>query len=125
LTKRPKVLVVEDERVVSFLLTRTLEAAGYSVTAVGDGLDALEIGLSEQFDLVLLDQRMPGLLGLEVLQRWKAAGRDFPVIMVSGITGEADVITALELGAVDYIRKPFSIQEVIARVKVRIRERPA
>lgn len=125
MTKRPKVLVVEDERVVSFLLTRTLEAAGYSVTAVGDGLDALEIGLSEQFDLVLLDQRMPGLLGLEVLQRWKAAGRDFPVIMVSGITGEADVITALELGAVDYIRKPFSIQEVIARVKVRIRERPA
>lgn len=125
MTKRPKVLVVEDERVVSFLLTRTLEAAGYSVTAVGDGLDALELGLSEQFDLVLLDQRMPGLLGLEVLQRWKAAGRDFPVIMVSGITGEADVITALELGAVDYIRKPFSIQEVIARVKVRIRERPA
>ncbi|MFW2339646.1 MAG: response regulator transcription factor [Acidimicrobiia bacterium] len=125
MTKRPKVLVVEDERVVSFLLTRTLEAAGYSVTAVGDGLDALELGLSEQFDLVLLDQRMPGLLGLEVLQRWKAAGRDFPVIMVSGITGEADVISALELGAVDYIRKPFSIQEVIARVKVRIRERPA
>ena len=125
MTRRPKVLVVEDERVVSFLLTRTLEAAGYSVTAVGDGLDALEIGLSEKFDLVLLDQRMPGLLGLEVLQRWKAAGRDFPVIMVSGITGEADVITALELGAVDYIRKPFSIQEVIARVKVRIRERPA
>ena len=125
MTIRPKVLVVEDERVVSFLLTRTLEAAGYSVTAVGDGLDALELGLSEQFDLVLLDQRMPGLLGLEVLQRWKAAGRDFPVIMVSGITGEADVISALELGAVDYIRKPFSIQEVIARVKVRIRERPA
>ena len=124
MTKRPKVLVVEDERVVSFLLTRTLEAAGYAVTGVGDGLDALEIGLSEQFDLVLLDQRMPGLLGLEVLQRWKAAGRDFPVIMVSGITGEADVITALELGAVDYIRKPFSVQEVIARVKVRIRERP-
>jgi DNA-binding response OmpR family regulator len=117
------VLVVEDERVVSFLLTRTLEAAGYSVTAVADGIDALDHGLREQYDLVLLDQRLPGLLGLEILQQWKAAGRTFPVIMVSGITGEADVIKALELGAVDYIRKPFSIQEVIARVKVRIRER--
>lgn len=118
---RPRVLVVEDERVVSFLLTRTLEAAGYSVTACADGLDALEIGLNQDFDLVLLDQRMPGLLGLEVLQRWKAAAREFPVIMVSGITGEADVIRALEVGAVDYIRKPFSIQEVLARVKVRLR----
>ena len=118
---RPRVLVVEDERVVSFLLTRTLEAAGYSVTATMDGLDALDIGLNEDFDLVLLDQRIPGLLGLEVLQRWKAAGREFPVIMVSGITGEADVISALEVGAVDYIRKPFSIQEVLARVKVRLR----
>jgi DNA-binding response OmpR family regulator len=120
---RPRILVVEDERVVAFLLTRTLEAAGYSVTPCADGLDALEIGLTEDFDLVLLDQRMPGLLGLEVLQRWNAAGRSFPVIMVSGITGEADVIQALELGAVDYIRKPFSIQEVIARVKVRLRSR--
>lgn len=118
---RPRVLVVEDERVVSFLLTRTLEAAGYAVTASADGLDALEVGLKEDFDLVLLDQRLPGLLGLEVLQRWKAAGREFPVIMVSGITGEADVISALEVGAVDYIRKPFSIQEVVARVKVRLR----
>ncbi|MDF1596764.1 MAG: response regulator transcription factor [Acidimicrobiia bacterium] len=118
---RPRILVVEDERVVAFLLTRTLEAAGYSVTPCADGLDALEIGLKEDFDLVLLDQRMPGLLGLEVLQRWNAAGRSFPVIMVSGITGEADVIQALELGAVDYIRKPFSVQEVIARVKVRLR----
>ncbi|MDH5372087.1 MAG: response regulator transcription factor [Acidimicrobiia bacterium] len=117
---RPRVLVVEDERIVSFLLTRTLEAAGYSVTAVDDGLDALEVGMTEDFDLVLLDQRMPGLLGLEVLQRWKAAGRPFPVIMVSGITGEADVIQALEVGAVDYIRKPFSVQEVVARVKVRL-----
>lgn len=117
---RPRVLVVEDERVVSFLLTRTLEAAGYAVTASADGLDALEVGLKEDFDLVLLDQRLPGLLGLEVLQRWKAAGREFPVIMVSGITVEADVISALEVGAVDYVSKPFTMQEVTDRVKVRL-----
>ena len=121
---RPEILVVEDERVVSFLLTRTLEASGYSVTTSSDGLDALQVGLDTNFDLVLLDQRLPGLLGLEILQRWIAAGREFPVIMVSGITGEEDVIRALELGAVDYIRKPFSIQEVLARVKIRLRGRP-
>lgn len=115
-------LVVEDERVVSFLLSRTLEASGFSVTTSADGLEALELGLANRFDLVLLDQRLPGLLGLEILQRWHAADRDFPVIMVSGVSGEADVITALELGAVDYIRKPFSIQELVARVKIRLRE---
>lgn len=119
---RPSVLVVEDERVVSFLLSRTLEASGYSVTTSADGLEALELGLTNRYDLVLLDQRLPGLLGLEILQRWHAAERDFPVIMVSGVSGEADVITALELGAVDYIRKPFSIQELVARVKIRLRE---
>lgn len=119
---RPNILVVEDERVVSFLLTRSLEAAGYSVTPSDDGLDALQLGLDNDYDLVLLDQRLPGLLGLEILQRWIAAGRTFPVIMVSGIVGEADVIQALELGAVDYVRKPFSVQEVLARVKVRIRK---
>ena len=113
-------LVVEDERVISFLFTRTLEAAGYAVTASADGLEALEIGLREDFDLVLLDQRLPGLLGLEVLQRWKAAGRRFPVIMVSGMNGEDDVTSALEVGAVDYIRKPFTMQEVTDRVKVRL-----
>ena len=121
---RPTILVVEDERVVSFLLTRTLEASGYSVTTSSDGLDALQVGLDTNFDLVLLDQRLPGLLGLEILQRWIEAGRQFPVIMVSGITGEEDVIRALELGAVDYIRKPFSVQEVLARVKIRLRGRP-
>lgn len=122
---RPNVLVVEDERVVSFLLSRTLEASGYSVTTSADGLEALELGLTNRYDLVLLDQRLPGLLGLEILQRWHAAERGFPVIMVSGVSGEADVITALELGAVDYIRKPFSIQELVARVKIRLREAQA
>jgi DNA-binding response OmpR family regulator len=121
---RPSILVVEDERVVSFLLTRTLEAAGYAVTTSADGLEALELGLNNTYDLVLLDQRLPGLLGLEILQRWNAAGRASPVIMVSGITGEADVIQALDLGAVDYIRKPFSVQEVLARTKVRLRGAP-
>ena len=117
---QPRVLVVEDERVVSFLLKRTLEAAGYAVTASADGLEALDVGLREDFDLVLLDQRLPGLTGMEILQHWKAAGRQFPVIMVSGMTCEADVLSAVEVGAVDYIRKPFSIQEVVSRVDVRL-----
>ena len=122
---KPRILVVEDERVVSFLLTRSLEASGYSVVASADGLEALELGMRESFDLVLLDQRLPGLLGLEILQRWQAANRSFPVIMVSAITGEDDVIKALDMGAVDYVRKPFSVQEVLARIKIRLRQAPS
>jgi DNA-binding response OmpR family regulator len=118
---RPEVLVAEDDRVVSLLIARSLEGVGAQITTVYDGLEALEVGLISDFNLVLLDQVMPGLLGVEVLQRWIDAGKDMPVIMVSALTAEEDIVRCLELGAVDFIRKPFSVRELLARVKVHLR----
>lgn len=118
---RPQVLVAEDDRVVSLLIARSLEGVGAQITTVYDGLDALEVGLTNDFNLVLLDQVMPGLLGVEVLQRWIDDGKHMPVIMVSALTAEEDIVRCLELGAVDFIRKPFSVRELLARVKVHLR----
>ena len=121
---KPRILVVDDERAVAFLLTRSLESAGCVVTSVSDGLEAYELAISQPFDVILIDHLLPGLLGQEVLQRLIQAGITVPVIMVSGVTNEEDIVRSLEAGAVDYIRKPFSVRELIARVKVQIRERP-
>lgn len=120
---KPQVLVAEDDRVVSLLIARSLEGVGAQITTVYDGLEAYEVGLATNFDLVLLDQVMPGLLGVEVLQRWIDDGKDMPVIMVSALTSEEDIVRSLELGAVDFIRKPFSVRELLARVKVHLRAR--
>ncbi|MDH3193979.1 MAG: response regulator, partial [Acidimicrobiia bacterium] len=67
---------------------------------------------------------LPGLLGQEVVQRWRQAGLKTPVIIVSGVSNEEDIVRSLESGASDYVRKPFSVREIIARVKVQIRDRP-
>lgn len=117
----PRILVAEDDRVVSLLVARSLEAAGARVTAVYDGLDAYEMGRTGEYDLAILDQVMPGLLGAEVLQRWKDENVGLPVIMMSGLTDEEDIIASLELGAADFIRKPFNVREVLARVRVQLR----
>jgi len=116
-----RILVAEDDRVVSMLVSRSLEASGARVTAVYDGIDAYEMGKSGEFDLALLDQVMPGLLGAEVLQRWSDEGVDLPVIMLSGLTSEEDIVACLDLGAVDFVRKPFNVREVLARVRVQLR----
>lgn len=121
---KPKILVVDDERAVAFLLTRSLESAGCEVTTVADGLEAYELALVTQFDVILIDHLLPGLLGQEVVQRWRQAGLKTPVIIVSGVANEEDIVRSLESGASDYVRKPFSVREIIARVKVQIRDRP-
>lgn len=118
---RPHVLVAEDDRVVSLLIARSLEGVGAQITTVYDGLEAYEVGSTADFNLVLLDQVMPGLLGVEVLQRWIDDGKNMPVIMVSALTAEEDIVRCLELGAVDFIRKPFSVRELLARVNVHLR----
>lgn len=118
---KPKVLVIDDERAVAYLLTRSLEASGCAVTSVSDGLEGYQLAVDGSFDVILMDHLLPGLLGQEVLQRLVQAGVTTPIIMVSGVTNEEDVVRSLESGAVDYINKPFSVREVIARVKVQLR----
>lgn len=116
-----RILVVEDDRPVAVLLERTLAAQGYDVTVVADGLDAYESVRSGGFDLLILDHLLPGMLGSEILDRIQADEIGLPVIMLSGMTGEQDVVEALGRGAIDYIRKPFSVREVLARVAVHTR----
>lgn len=118
--QRPHILVVEDSRVVSVLLARSLEVEGYDVTVLDDGLDGYERGLLGDIDLVLIDHLLPGLLGTEVLHRWRKEGHRFPVIMISNMVGEDDVTAAFELGANDYVRKPFSVRELVARIRIHL-----
>ena len=117
---KARVLVAEDEPTISLVVCRSLEAAGYQVVVARDGLQALETGLREKFDLAILDQRMPGLPGIEVLQKWREQGRHFPVMFLSAMADEEDVVRGLELGAVDYVRKPFSARELLARVRAHL-----
>ena len=120
-----RVLVVDDERTVSTLVTRAVESLGCEVLQSFDGYEAFEIGMRDDFDLALVDMFLPGLLGIEILSRWRAAARPFPVIIVSGSNSEEDIVQCLELGASDYVTKPFRVRELLARVKVQLRDQPS
>jgi len=117
------ILVVEDEREIQELVAYNLAKEGYRVTALGTGEEALQAVGSARPDLVLLDLMLPGVDGLEVARRLKTdpATRDLPIIILSAKGEEADVVSGLELGAEDYIRKPFSLRVLIARIRVVLR----
>lgn len=112
----PRVLVADDAETITMLLTVTLQAEGYSVVTADNGVAAHSIGSSQHIDLAIMDHLMPGLLGLEVLEKWKSDGLEFPVIMLSGVDEEDTVLACLRMGAVDYVRKPFRVNELVARV---------
>ena len=119
---RARVLVVDDDERVRTVVSWQLEADGYAVTHARDGAAALQRIEAERPDLVVLDLSMPGLGGLDVLRRVRAAeasgsGGALPVIVLSGRSGETDRIVGLDLGADDYLVKPFSPGELAARVR--------
>ena len=118
---RIDILVVEDSRPVAVLLQRALEGKGHRVTVVADGLDAQAALREGSFDIVLLDHLLPGMLGIELLEKVKADGLDVPILMLSGVADEGDIVQALRLGAADFIRKPFSLRELMARIDVQVR----
>ncbi len=115
-----RILVVDDEQTVRDILQRTLERAGYDVITAANGQEALD--KMSQFDvsLVVLDIMMPGLDVFEVLERMPQH-LNIPVIMLSGIRDETTRIDSLGLGADDYIAKPFSTEELLARIQAKLR----
>jgi DNA-binding response OmpR family regulator len=115
-----RVLVVEDDRTVAEVVTRYLEREGFAVESVGDGNEALERADAQLPDLVVLDIMLPGLDGLEVCRLLRSRA-PIPVVMLTARGSEEDRVLGLELGADDYVAKPFSPRELTARVKAVLR----
>jgi DNA-binding response OmpR family regulator len=117
----PRVLVVDDEPMVREVLAKYLEKDGFEVATAEDGEQALARCAESTPDLVLLDLMLPKIDGLEVFRRMQGAGAQTPVIMLTAKGEETDRVVGLELGADDYVTKPFSPREVVARVRAVLR----
>jgi DNA-binding response OmpR family regulator len=115
------VLVAEDQADIRDLIALNLCNAGYDVTAVADGVAALASQTERASDLLILDLMMPGMDGLEVCKALRARGRGMPILMLTAKSTELDRVLGLELGADDYLTKPFSLAELLARVKALLR----
>ncbi|MDO9352907.1 MAG: response regulator transcription factor [Solirubrobacteraceae bacterium] len=120
MTGRPRILVVDDERAIQTLLSYPLEGEGFEVIQALSGEMGLE-RFDDTVDLVLLDVSLPGIDGFEVCRRLRAQGSSVPIIMLTARTDEIDTVLGLELGADDYVTKPFSIRELTSRVRAALR----
>ena len=118
-----KILVVEDEETLAFGLRDALVHSGYTVEVAHDGRDAMDVLRRDSFDLVVLDLMLPGMNGLDILRTLRDESRDVRVIILSALADEKDVLTGFELGADDYVPKPFSPRELVARVEAQFRRR--
>ena len=117
---KKKILVVEDEKTISDILAFNLQREGYDTIAAYDGAEGLRCALEEAPDLILLDVMLPKMDGFEVCRQVREQ-KDTPIIMLTAREEETDKVTGLELGADDYITKPFSMRELMARVKANMR----
>ncbi len=119
--KKTRILIVEDEPAMVEGLRDNFEYEGYDVISAGDGVAGLDRALADDPDLVVLDVMMPRLSGLDVCKQLKAKRPSLPIIMLTARGQEIDKVVGLELGADDYVTKPFSIRELMARVKAVLR----
>ncbi|MCD2422497.1 response regulator transcription factor [Niabella pedocola] len=113
-----KVLILEDDPELVELLEIHLKDLGCDITAVSNGQEGLQTAKDRRFDLIILDVMLPGLNGMEVCRRLRQTDRHTPILMLTALSEEIDKVMGLETGADDYLTKPFSIREFIARVKV-------
>lgn len=116
-----KILVIEDNHDLAGLVSMHLRDLGCEVTHVDDGLEALKQTHSSQFDLIILDLMLPGMEGLEVCKRIREQANYTPILMLTSKSSELDRVLGLEVGADDYVTKPFSVRELMARVKALFR----
>lgn len=117
-----RILIAEDEPRISSFLEKGLRANGFTTTVVEDGISALETACDEDFDLMILDLGLPGRDGQEVLTELRENGLRMPVVILTARTGLPDTVAGLEAGADDYVTKPFRFEELLARVRARLRQ---
>jgi len=120
-TKTKKIVIVEDEPSLVFTLQDTLENEGYNVFVAEKGDTAIDIVKKEQPDLMILDLMLPGMSGYDVCRKIRGMNYTFPIIMLTARDQEIDKVTGLNIGADDYITKPFGVKELLARIKARLR----
>jgi two-component system OmpR family response regulator len=116
-----RVLVVEDEPTLAGQLAQALREASYAVDLAGNGRDAHHLGDTEPFDAAILDLGLPLVDGLSVLRRWRAAGRGFPVLILTARDQWHEKVAGIDAGADDYLAKPFHMEELLARLRALIR----
>jgi DNA-binding response OmpR family regulator len=119
--RKPRILIVEDEAAIRSGLMDVFVYHGYEVDAVADGPAGLDRALNGGFDLILLDVMLPGMDGFEICNRIRARDRDQPIILLTAKTCDEDIIQGLSLGADDYVAKPFSVAELVLRVRAVLR----
>jgi DNA-binding response OmpR family regulator len=117
-----RILIVEDEQRIASFIAKGLKAEGHESVVVGDGPRGLDEALSGDFELVVLDIGLPGMSGFDVLDQMRAQGSRIPVIVLTARDSVTDTVSALDGGADDYMSKPFRFAELLARVRVRLRQ---
>jgi DNA-binding response OmpR family regulator len=120
-----RILIVEDEKRMADLLKRALQEEGYTVATAADGKSAVEMAQASQFELILLDIMLPGMDGFQVAQRLRREGNRVPILMLTARDATPDIVQGLDLGADDYLTKPFSFEVLLARIRALLRRGPA